>query len=235
MGFCLRGGRILALIPTALSDDAPSIASSLERLLDSDDETLTDDNVRLTPVFQEVYPNPSLEPDCIASASQASPAPSVSIPSTPTTSSTLPNRITRKTRSKRPTVPFAKILFFDAKQLWKIYHQSILRHLLFPWTIFTNVITDIVEQTNAYSVEKTRRSIELVEAELRDFLAIHIIMGVVSMPSHIQTIGVCNIDSKSRPSSVSIPYKRTKAGKRRQYVKDKPNKWCFKNYVRAGV
>lgn len=32
-----------------------------------------------------------------------------------------------------------------------------------------------------------------------------------------------------------IPYKGTKAGKRRQYMKDKPNKWCFKNYVRAGV
>lgn len=32
-----------------------------------------------------------------------------------------------------------------------------------------------------------------------------------------------------------IPYKGTKAGKRRQYMKDKPNKWGFKNYVRAGV
>lgn len=86
-----RGGRILSLIPTenAISDDgnasdvddellgaqvshsdssspALSIASSLERLniLDSDDETSTDENVRLTPIFQEVYPNPSLEPDC---------------------------------------------------------------------------------------------------------------------------------------------------------------------------
>lgn len=64
-----RGGRILALIPTknALADDdnafdvddefySRSIASSLERLniLDSDSETSTDENVRLTPVFQEV-------------------------------------------------------------------------------------------------------------------------------------------------------------------------------------
>ncbi|XP_026333743.1 piggyBac transposable element-derived protein 1-like [Hyposmocoma kahamanoa] len=31
-----------------------------------------------------------------------------------------------------------------------------------------------------------------------------------------------------------IPYKGTKAGKRRQYMKDKPNKWGFKNYVRVG-
>ncbi|XP_063620656.1 piggyBac transposable element-derived protein 3-like [Cydia splendana] len=32
-----------------------------------------------------------------------------------------------------------------------------------------------------------------------------------------------------------IPYKGKKAGKRRQYMKDKPNKWGFKNFVRAGV
>lgn len=32
-----------------------------------------------------------------------------------------------------------------------------------------------------------------------------------------------------------IPYKGTKAGKRRQYIKSKPKKWGFKNCVRAGV
>jgi hypothetical protein len=32
-----------------------------------------------------------------------------------------------------------------------------------------------------------------------------------------------------------IAYKGMKAGKRKQYMKDKPNKWGFKNYVRAGV
>lgn len=32
-----------------------------------------------------------------------------------------------------------------------------------------------------------------------------------------------------------IPYKGRKAGNRKQYMKDKPNKWGFKNYVRAGV
>ncbi|CAF4773020.1 unnamed protein product [Pieris macdunnoughi] len=32
-----------------------------------------------------------------------------------------------------------------------------------------------------------------------------------------------------------IPYKGRKAGNRKQYMKDKPSKWGFKNYVRAGV
>ncbi|XP_026331157.1 piggyBac transposable element-derived protein 2-like, partial [Hyposmocoma kahamanoa] len=364
-----RGGRILSLIPTenAISDDgnasdvddellgapvshsdssspALSIASSLERLniLDSDDETSTDENVRLTPIFQEVYPNPSLEPDCstipiisdiptlpatpatpatpaspatlnpvsqVASASQASPAqPSVSIPSTPTTSSTLPNRLTRKRRSKKPTVPVAKrsrrikkfILCYKWKRAAVFRHKATVEDVpeidsqtpTIPLDYFykffsPDVITDIVEQTNAYSMEKTGRSIELVEDELRDFLAIHIMMGVVSMPSytdywslqyrfglvadlmpikryqkirrylHFVDNSTDNSDRyhKIRPivekiranclaqevetkfsiDEMMIPYKGTKAGKRRQYMKDKPNKWGFKNFVRAGV
>lgn len=32
-----------------------------------------------------------------------------------------------------------------------------------------------------------------------------------------------------------IAYKGTKAGKRKQYMKDKPKKWGFKDYIRAGV
>lgn len=32
-----------------------------------------------------------------------------------------------------------------------------------------------------------------------------------------------------------IPYKGTKAGSRRQYIKSKPNKWGFKIFIRAGV
>lgn len=144
-----------------------------------------------------------------------------------------------------------------------------------------------MEQTNAYSISKTGRSVGIVEDELRDFLAIHIIMGIVSMQSYIDYWSLryrCELvadlmplkryqqirrnlhfvdnnmqDSdryhKVRPvvqkvrenclaaeredkfsiDEMMIPYKGTKAGKRRQYMKDKPNKWGFKNYVRAGV
>ncbi|KPJ08082.1 hypothetical protein RR48_02490 [Papilio machaon] len=83
-----RGGRILALVPAqnAPSDDsehsdiedgirvhtplfissssANSIDSSLERLNLLDDEDPTSENVRLTPIFQNVYSSPSLEPNC---------------------------------------------------------------------------------------------------------------------------------------------------------------------------
>lgn len=32
-----------------------------------------------------------------------------------------------------------------------------------------------------------------------------------------------------------MPYKGKKAGNRRQYLPNKPKKWGFKNFVRAGV
>lgn len=149
-----RGGRILALVPvenapsddSALSDaeeefrvrtplsvstsSAPSIDSSLERLLD-DDGNSSSENVPLTPIFQTVYSSPSLEPNCnkvpvlsdIPSlpATPATPAdPPTPAPPLPTTSnsatprfaaqvtsSTL--RFTRNTRSqRRPTVSVPK-------------------------------------------------------------------------------------------------------------------------------
>lgn len=45
------------------NSSAPSIDSSLERL-NLDDEDPTSENVRLTPIFQNVYSSPSLEPNC---------------------------------------------------------------------------------------------------------------------------------------------------------------------------
>lgn len=48
----------------------------------------------------------------------------------------------------------------------------------------SDILTDIVEQTNTYAISQTGRTLGLTEDELRDFLAIHIIMGVVSMPSY---------------------------------------------------
>lgn len=47
-----------------------------------------------------------------------------------------------------------------------------------------DILTHILEQSNAYAVSKTGRTLGLSEDELRDFIAIHIIMGVVSMPSY---------------------------------------------------
>lgn len=129
---------------------------------------------------------------------------------------------------------------------------------------------------------------QLTKEEFRDFLAIHIIMGVVSMPSYLdywshrfKYIKVADImplkryqkirrylhfannnlengdryykirpvlekvrqnclkyqglENKFSIDEMMIAYKGSKAGKRKQYMKDKPNKWGFKNFVRAGV
>ncbi|CAH2088690.1 unnamed protein product [Euphydryas editha] len=150
-----------------------------------------------------------------------------------------------------------------------------------------DIITEITEQTNIYSVQLTGKSIQLTENELQDFLAIHILMGIVQMPSYVDYWGNCfrfeqiadimplkryqqirrflhfvdnNLEDSDRYYKVRnisemirrnclqhesentfsidemmIAYKGRKAGNRKQYVKDKPNKWGFKNYVRAGV
>lgn len=42
-------------------------------------------------------------------------------------------------------------------------------------------------------------------------------------------------ENKFSIDEMMIVYKGRKAGNRKQYMKDKPNKWGFKNYVRAGV
>lgn len=42
-------------------------------------------------------------------------------------------------------------------------------------------------------------------------------------------------EGKYSIDEMMIPYKGTKAGKRRQYIKNKPKKWGYKNFVRAGV
>ncbi|XP_022815066.1 uncharacterized protein LOC111360518 [Spodoptera litura] len=150
-----------------------------------------------------------------------------------------------------------------------------------------NIIKDIVDQSNLYSVQVKGRSIQLTHEEFLTFIAIQILMGVVQMPSYTdywsrrlrftniadlmplkryQTIRRYihfidnNLDDgdryfKVRPvvekirqnclkiheeqnfsiDEMMIPYKGTKAGNRRQYIQNKPNKWGFKNFVRAGA
>lgn len=150
-----------------------------------------------------------------------------------------------------------------------------------------DIIKDIVEQTNLYSVALTGKSINVTEEVIRDFLAIEILMWIIKMPSyfdywsrHLRHAPIADfltlkqyqqirrhlhfVDNafedddryfKVRPliekvrnnclkheheqtfsvDEMMIPYKGTKAGKRRQYMKDKPTKWGFKNYTRAGL
>lgn len=48
-----------------------------------------------------------------------------------------------------------------------------------------DLIEDIVDQTNFYSVQETGKSILLTKDEFCDFLAIQIIMGIVEMPAYL--------------------------------------------------
>lgn len=299
-----------AYASSPLSSSAPSITSSLANLTisTSEDEEPNIDNNDVIPdsIVREIgesnYENvPSLS---------AIP----SLPSTPMVpiafSSPLSSRNTRS-RKQPSTVPAKKAKKgkkFQLSYKWKVAqfrHRATVEEdengeyinlpedvdspLSYFYLFFSqNVISNIVEQTNLYSVQQTAKSIQLSEEEFKDFLAIHIIMGIVVMPSYLDywsdkfryaKVGDImslkryqqvrrylhfvdnNMDDgdkyyKVRPvveqirqnclkqqktetkfsiDEMMIAYKGSKAGKRKQYMKDKPNKWGFKNYVRAGI
>lgn len=299
------------------SSPAPSIDSELERCVQLDDSDNDESqDICLTPIIHEVYPSPSQEPNCsnVPILSDLPSLPSV-IPESPACTSTpttpLTSIRTRTTRSKRPrinpTMPAKrarKIKKFTLNFEWQktaFCHTATIEDstntrdihavksaLEYFFLFFSpDIITDILLQTNTYSVSNTGKSIAVTEDELRDFLAIQIIMGIVQMPAytdywstrfrfslvadlmtlkryqqirrniHFADNNMEDSDRyyKVRPvvqkvrdnclaqeneqrfsiDEMIIPYKGTKAGKRRQYMKDKPNKWGFKNYVRAGV
>lgn len=261
--------------------------------------------IQLTPVLQEICPNtPSREPnyDIVPSLSSIISLPSEIQSPTPCTSST------RKTRAKKQIAPVAKkskkIPKFSLSYKWKkgiFRHRAVIEertetYVDFPdddpldylYLFFSqDIFTDLVDQTNLYSVQQTGRSIQASENDMRDFISIHILMGIVEMPCYLdywsnrfrysQIADIMTLkryqqirrflhftdnnlqDSdryyKVRPiaekirinclkqenenkfsiDEMMIPYKGRKAGNRKQYMKDKPNKWGFKNYVRAGV
>ncbi|KAF9807340.1 hypothetical protein SFRURICE_007055 [Spodoptera frugiperda] len=188
---------------TPLSSPAPSIASSLANLTidTSDDEELNSEDTDIIPdsivreIGNSIYENvPSL------SAIPSLPA----TPITPIASSLVP----RKTRSRKPPTVKAKrpkkAKKFQLTYNWRVAqfrHQATIEegeddnyidlpeddsplsffHLFFSQDILTN----IVEQTNLYSVQQTGKSIQLTDEEFRDFLAIHVLMGIVVMPSYL--------------------------------------------------
>lgn len=290
------------------SSPAPSIASSLEllNLLDSDENERERDDEPLpagfSSILQEVFPSPSQEPVYSNLPSMSS------LPSLPTPPSVAVT-VRRKRRSKVPVVVAKKAKKpkkkFSMTYKWKkvpfqhrvetleddfedLNIQEIESPLEYFYKFFSrDIIEHIVSETNIYSTQCTGKSIQLTEEEFCDFLAIHILMGIVGMPSYIDYWStkfryplIANLMSlkryekirryihfadnnyddgdryyKIRPivekirnnclaqeterrfsiDEMMIAYKGTKAGKRRQYMKDKPNKWGFKNYVRAGI
>ncbi|XP_061379975.1 piggyBac transposable element-derived protein 2-like [Danaus plexippus] len=229
--------------PSPDTSDPPSIASSLEalNLLDTSTDSKNEQHdipitLPLTPTFDEVFPSPNTSNYNVIptlNSIQSLPSPSVEL------------------SSPQPSTSGQQLLLTRSK------------------------------------LEQLGRSIQLTEDEIKSFLAIQIMMGIVQMPAYTdywarKTRYPLNADLmplkkyqqirryihfvdntlqdsdryfKIRPlmekirknflkieeegkysiDEMMIPYKGRKAGKRKQYIKMKPKKWGFKNFVRAGV
>lgn len=227
------------LSPAQSSSPVPSIASSLENINITDSDG--DENVRLTPIFQELCPDTDKEPNlsqiptinelpslAATPTSESIPLHSpaslhinsfaLATPATPATSANLsefispltPRICKRKTNSSpqetRYVVPpkrAHKIPKFVLVYRWQkamFRHQASIEvdedwtddpEVKSPLHYFSeffspDIIKDIVEQTNLYSVALTGKSINVTEEVIRDFLAIEILMWIVEgiLPSH---------------------------------------------------
>lgn len=54
------------------------------------------------------------------------------------------------------------------------------------WNYFSlDILQDIVHNTNLYAIQVTGRSINISEDEMKDFIAILLLMGVVNLPSYV--------------------------------------------------
>lgn len=159
----------------------------------------------LTPIIWEVCPSPTGEPNYFNIPSISS------LPSLPSATATPVStnhsvRQTRKTRAKKQIAPVPKRIkrpkkfVLDYKWAKAVFLHSASVELkdgeyedihtdgsplhYFNRYFSPDVVTLITEQTNLYSVQKTGKSIQLTEREFLDFVAIHVIMGIVQMPSY---------------------------------------------------
>lgn len=183
-----------------------SVDSALEALNileSSDDENVYNKtiNLPLTPILQHVFPSQN-EPnyDAIPSIS--------SIPSLGSVQTDQPIIDTCSTR-KRKKAQKKKVISKKVKTSKKFVLSYKWKKELFfhraecdestplmpsddeqqPLSFFyrflsPNIIQDIVDQSNLYSVQVKGRSIQLTHEEFLTFLAIQILMGVVHMPSY---------------------------------------------------
>ncbi|XP_026746467.1 piggyBac transposable element-derived protein 3-like [Trichoplusia ni] len=256
----------------------------------------------IIPPSPSVYipPSPSIDSICspASSAPTASSAPAA--PSAPATAATV-----RLRRYKKTPVIVKKTILKPIKMSvkWtrtKFQGSADIEDNMFfnstdieksPLDYFNLFFTDdilelIVYHSNLYSVQKKGTSINITKDDIKDFIAINILMGVVDMPAYtdywsndfkyqrisdVMTLKkfqlirryihfndnlkddgdryykirplvekvrrnyASNIPEGKRFSidEMMVPYKGTRAGSRKQYVRNKPKKWGFKFFVRA--
>lgn len=193
-----------------ISSDPPSLDSSYENLnifnSDEDDNVtanvINNENVRLTPTFEEVFPSPSTNNyEAIPTLNSIQSLPTPSVPSLHSPAPATP--LTRRKRKQAPKI-IAKML--KKKKLVLNYnwtktafrhralvdedlyqlHKTQLDTVLDYFYIFfsPDIITDITQNTNLYSVQKTGKSIQVTEDDIKSFLAIEVLMGIVKMPAY---------------------------------------------------
>lgn len=268
------------------------------------------ENVPLTPVINEVLPSPftfnydalptlnSIQSLLSPVAPEYSPYPSTSTPMTISTRNkrkkAIPTAVAKKVKKFKFVLNFnwSKAAFKHRSciddDIYQVQHSQSDTALDYLYRFLTSdIISTIVHNTNLYSVQNTGKSIQLSEDELKSFIGIEILMGIVKMPAYTdywarrtryplianemplkryqqirrnihfvdntlnnsdryfkirpilekirQNFLKINEDSRYSIDEMMIPYKGTKAGNKRQYVQNKPKKWGFKNFVRAGV
>lgn len=166
--------------------------------------------------------------------------------------------------------------FFSPEELSSSYDYFLKKN--------SDLLEYILENTNLYSVQTTGNCININMNDLKDFLAIELLMGMPaytdywpeklrygkiadvmplkkyqSIRRYLHSVNNndedgdmyfkirpvleivrrnCNSMENEKRQSIDemmILYKGTRAGTRRQYIKNKPKKWSYKLFVRAGV
>ncbi|KAH9644055.1 hypothetical protein HF086_004316 [Spodoptera exigua] len=185
--------------PSPDTSDPPSLASSLEglNLLDSSTESNKEQidisvDAPLTPIFNEVFPSPttsnynilptlnSIQSLPTPTVEQSSPQPGTSRQQLPLTRSkrkkTTRNAVTKKVAVKKFVLDYhwSKSVFRHSacleENLYDLHQTDIDTALDYFYYFFSpDIITDIVHNTNLYSVQQLGRSIQLTEDEIKTF------------------------------------------------------------------
>lgn len=170
-------------------------------------------DIPFSPVLQAVFPSENeTNYNSIPSLSSIPllPSPAVQSPlslqPTPNTSQHLQKQITtrsvRRERNNRPRLVAKRNKRIPINFKWKktrFIHGATVEAMPFshppaevpsPRQYFAlffsdEIISDIVTQTNMYSVQQIGRSINVTAKDIEEFVAIHVIMGVVRMPCYL--------------------------------------------------
>ncbi|KAF9417592.1 hypothetical protein HW555_005299 [Spodoptera exigua] len=156
--------------------------------------------VPLTPVLQAVFPSPT-QCNYYAIPSISSINSVASVQPSPTMATNIPLRTRGQRKRTGASVAVNRVKRRCVKKLnlrfrWKkvsFQHRADISNHTFedivptdwsPLDYFYHMVTDIMENTNLYSVQETGKSIKVTEEEVLDFLAVNILMGIVVLPSY---------------------------------------------------